>query len=231
MGIRRRIAAVVGAALLAGMLAPPTASASADLTVGMRIVIGRHSCTLGFFGTNARKDRLAVTAGHCSDQVADQPVLDARGTQIGAVIMWKSDVQDSDGKLNGSRGYTVFQVFRKFSVEPFFTDVSRSLSEGDYVTKYGQRTGKTNGRVTSVKFVRDRPDLGLIKSNIVQLPGDSGCPWYTSGPTIVGMGSSGDEESSGGDAGSQAQPIGSVIDMVRQNPTDWGDEFKVWTDS
>ncbi len=83
--------------------------------------------------------------------------------------------------------------------------------------------------MTGLKTVPNRPDLDLIDSNLVQLPGDSGCPWYTDGPVLVGMGSSGDQESDGGDAGSEAQPIQAVIDLIRSNPLVWGNDFKVWT--
>ena len=38
-----------------------------------------------------------------------------------------------------------------------------------------------------------------------------------------------DEEDDGGDAGSQAQPIQAVLDMIRTNAEVWGDDFKVWT--
>lgn len=120
-------------------------------------------------------------------------------------------------------------VYKRFKLQPFFVAIG-SAEKDDYVTKYGQRTGKTSGYVKSTKYVRGRPDLNLIRSSMVQLPGDSGCPWVTSGPTLVGMGSSGNQEDQGGEAGSQAQPINSVITMIRNNPTDWGTGFKVWTE-
>lgn len=72
-------------------------------------------------------------------------------------------------------------LYKTFSLEPYFTDTSRYLEEGDYVTKYGERSGKTSGRITEVRTVEGRPDLSLVHSNMVQLPGDSGCPWVTSG--------------------------------------------------
>ncbi len=132
--------------LMAGVflvVAPaPSASAGADLDVGMPIDIGSHRCSLGFFGFDSRGDRLAVTAGHCSDQIADQPVLADNGVQIGEVVAWQPDVKDGDGKLSGSRGYTVFLVYNNFSLDPFFTDVNTSLKDGDWVTKYGERPAK-----------------------------------------------------------------------------------------
>lgn len=228
--------AATGAAFAAGLLsavvlalAPPAAAAHVDLAVGMPIEIGRHSCSLGFFGFNARQDRLAVTAGHCSDSVPNQPVYADNGVQIGVVVAWKEDLENDAGKLVGARGYTIFSVYKRFSLEPFFSGVSPSVSQGDYVTKFGQRTGKTNGVIKGVRYDPKRPDLALLSSNMVQLPGDSGCPWYTSADALVGMGSSGDQEEEGGDAGSQAQPIEAVLNMIRTGAGVWGEDFQVWT--
>lgn len=223
------------AAMAAGFLgttalvvAPP-AYANVDLAVGMPITIGNHGCSIGFFGFDARQDRLAVTAGHCSDYEPNEPVYADNGVQIGDVVAWKQDAENASGKLIGARGYTVISLYSRFSLEPFFTGVDSSISDGDYVTKFGQRTGKTNGVIKNVEFNPTRPDLSLLSSNLVQLPGDSGCPWYTNGDALVGMASSGDEEQDGGDAGSQAQPIQAVLDMIRANADVWGDDFKVWT--
>jgi hypothetical protein len=224
-------AAAMGADFLCTMalvVAPP-AYANVDLAVGMPITIGNHGCSLGFFGFDARQDRLAVTAGHCSDYEPNEPVYADNGVQIGEVVAWKADAENASGKLIGARGYTVILLYSRFSLEPFFTGVRSSISDGDYVTKFGQRTGKTNGVIKDVEFDRSRPDLALLKSNLVQLPGDSGCPWYTNGDALVGLASSGDEEQDGGDAGSQAQPIQAVLDMIRANADVWGDDFKVWT--
>jgi hypothetical protein len=213
---------------MAWVVAPP-AYANVDLAVGMPINIGNHGCSLGFFGFDARQDRLAVTAGHCSDYEPNEPVYADNGVQIGEVVAWKEDSENASGKLNGARGYTVILIYPRFSLEPFFTGVRSAVSDGDPVTKFGQRTGKTNGVIKKVEFDRSRPDLALISSNIVQLPGDSGCPWYSNNDALVAMASSGDEEQDGGDAGSQAQPIQAVIDMIRANGGVWGDDFKVWT--
>lgn len=224
-------AAALGAGLasaLALVVASP-AAANVDLAVGMPIHIGNHRCSLGFFGFNARGDRLAVTAGHCSDYVPDEPVYADNGVQIGRVVAWKQDAEDSSGKLYGARGYTVFRLYKRFSLEPFFTGVSSSISDGDHVTKFGTRSGKTNGVIEKIQYDPTRPDLALMSSNMVQLPGDSGCPWYTSGTALVGMGSSSNQAWAGGDAGSQAQPIQAVIDLIRANGSVWTDDFTVWT--
>ncbi|OYN76548.1 hypothetical protein CG716_21930 [Mycolicibacterium sphagni] len=91
------------------------------------------------------------------------------------------------------------------------------------------RTGESTGTVIKVKSVRGPPDFALVWSDMTQLPGDSGGPWYTPGPTVVGMSSSTDDGNEpGGVQGSQAQPIDPVIDMIRANPTVWGNDFKVW---
>jgi hypothetical protein len=220
----------LGAGLLwiMALVVAPRAYANVDLAVGMPVNIGHHSCSLGFFGFDARDDRLAVTAGHCSDYVPNEPVYADNGVQIGEVVAWKEDLENASGKLIGGRGYTIILVYTRFSLEPFFTGVDSSIRDGEYVTKFGQRTGKTNGVVEDVRYDPKRPDLALLSSNLVQLPGDSGCPWYTNGDALVGIASSGDEQENGGDAGSQAQPIQAVLDMIRANAV-WGDNFKVWT--
>jgi hypothetical protein len=225
---------VAGAAVADGLLCAaavagaPLAHAGVDLAVGMPITIGGHGCSLGFFGVNARQDRLAVTAGHCSDAVPNEPVYADGGVQIGEVVAWKQDYEATSGKLTGARGYTVIVLYPRFSLEPFFTGVDSAINDGDHVTKFGQRTGKTSGVIRNVQFDPKRPDLALLASNLVQLPGDSGCPWYSNNDALVGVASSGDEEQDGGDAGSQAQPIQAVLTMIRANADVWGDDFKVW---
>jgi hypothetical protein len=222
-------ALAIGLLLLASAVAPP-AGAYVDLAAGMPITIGSHGCSLGFFGFNARGDRLAVTAGHCSDSAPNEPVHADSGVEIGRVVAWKRDAQDSSsGKLNGARGYTIIVLHKRFSLEPFFTGISTTISDGDYVTKFGQRSGKTNGVIKGVQYDPKHPDMALLTSNMVQLPGDSGCPWYNSSDKLVGIGSSSDQEWSGGDAGSQAQPIQALLDMIRDSAGVWGEDFKVWT--
>jgi hypothetical protein len=224
------VGAAAGAVLLyaAAVVGAPHAHASVDLAVGMPITIGSHGCSLGFFGVDARQDRLAVTAGHCSDSVPNEPVYADSGVQIGEVVAWKQDYEATSGKLTGARGYTVIVLYPRFSLEPFFTGVDSAINDGDHVTKFGQRTGKTSGVIRNVQFDPKRPDLALLASNLVQLPGDSGCPWYSNNDALVGVASSGDEEQDGGDAGSQAQPIQAVLTMIRANADIWGDDFKVW---
>lgn len=217
------------AAMAVAVLSPtPVAHASVDMAVGMPIWVGGHKCSLGFFGTDSSLDRLAITAGHCSESVNDA-VTNDQGDKLGEVVARMGDAANADGGLTGSRGYTVIYVYDDYSIEPFFADVG-SISTGDYVTKVGWRSGKTSGKITDIKNNASHPDLEVMWSDMVQLPGDSGSAWYTSGPTLVGMGSSGDQEQRGGGAGSQAQPIASVIDLIRKNAGKWGSGFRVWTE-
>jgi hypothetical protein len=113
---RPRVAALAAGLLctLALVVAPP-AAASVDLAAGMPINFGNHGCSLGFFGFNARQDRLAVTAGHCSDSVPNEPVYADNGVKIGEVVAWKEDLQSASGKLIGARGYTIIFIYRRFS--------------------------------------------------------------------------------------------------------------------
>ena len=223
----KRAIAVVVAALLCLTLPAPPANAAGRLVVGMPILIGgKGSCSLGFFGLNARGDRMAVTAGHCSRAVGEV-VHASGGIPIGLVVSRLRDAQDSEGRLTGSRGYTLIGLYRRFGLQPYFAGTGK-VTEGDFITKYGDRSGKTSGVVTAVRSVADRPDLGLIASDIVHLPGDSGSPWVRRGLTLIGMGSSGNMEKSGGTAGSQGQPISSVINMIRDGAGVWGSRFNVW---
>jgi hypothetical protein len=228
--VRAAAAAAVATSITALITAPPV-TARVNLAVGMPIQIGQHRCSLGFFGHNGRADALAVTAGHCSDTV-DQHVQTESGVTIGAVVSRQDDAEDARGGLSGSRGYTLVAINPRLSVEPFFAATSSSVAPGTPVTKYGERTGKTSGHITDiVDSAENRPDLTLLESDMVQIAGDSGCPWYTSGssgPVLIGLASSGNQARLGGSAGSQAQPITAVIDMIRTDPSVWRDNFTVW---
>ena len=222
--IRQVLACLLAVVAFAATAPIPIASA-ANLAVGMRIEIGDGVCSLGFFGFSAAHDRLAVTSGHCSDRPGQR--VYAHGAEIGYVI---SRMQDGDGGTNIShddpRGFTLIALSDRFSLEPFFTGVGE-VQVGDRVAKYGQRTGRTDGRVVDVLDDPDRPGHGLISSDVVVISGDSGSPWYTVGPTLVGMTSSTNQHRVGGATGaSAAQPIWDVIQLIRSSK--WGAQFKVW---
>ncbi len=223
------IAVTILAAVPLMLLRPAEArAATGTLTVGMKVIIGQHSCSLGFFGFNDREDRLAVTSGHCADD-ADQKVYAKNGVQIGTVVSHLDDSDDPTTPIVRSRGYTVIRLFDDFSLDVFFTAIGTART-GDGVAKYGSRTGKTYGRITHTHYDKDRPDLSTLVGNVIILSGDSGSPWYSHGPTLIGMSASGSYEDGDGadDGDSQAQPIRSVVTLIRENASIWGQGFKVW---
>ncbi|ORV77681.1 Trypsin [Mycobacteroides abscessus subsp. abscessus] len=224
MGEKRCIAGLsillVGAAAVMGVPAA-VARATVNMAPGMAIVIADHECSLGFFASNASNDNLAVTAGHCADR-PDQIVRTEDGIRIGTVVLWKPDQTLPNGKIDdlSERGFTVIDLDDARSVNPFFATVG-TVSEGDAVTLAGTTSGIARGRVTSA-------GASLLAADIKQQPGDSGGPWYTSGPTLVGIASSGDKLASGRyDA--QAQPIRDIVHHIRNSGSKWGRGFKVWS--
>jgi hypothetical protein len=89
------------------LIAPTAAQAAGGtLAVGMKLTFPYHDCSLGFFATDSTGDQLAITAGHCAKGLHEK-VFNTWGQQIGEVVAWQPDAEDSNGKLNGSRGFTV----------------------------------------------------------------------------------------------------------------------------
>ncbi|MGH3559037.1 MAG: hypothetical protein ACRDTK_16360, partial [Mycobacterium sp.] len=154
-------------------IAPAVAHADGGtLTVGMKLTFDNHDCSLGFFATDSVGDQLAVTAGHCATGLHEK-VYSTFGQQIGEVVAWQPDAEDGDGDLTGSRGFTVVYTYKTFGIQAFFTGVGTAKT-GDRVRLYGERTSGTNGTITNVSYTAGRPDLDLLTSDVVQLPGDSG---------------------------------------------------------
>ncbi|MGH3969515.1 MAG: hypothetical protein ACRDTV_15715 [Mycobacterium sp.] len=215
-------------AVATATISPPVAHADGLLTVGMTLTLANHDCSLGFFATDSVGDQLAVTAGHCATGLHDL-VYNSFGDQIGEVVAWQPDVEDANGDLIGSRGFTVIYTYKSFAFEAFFTRLG-AAQVGDRIRLYGERTKGTNGTITNVSLTPGRPDLDLLTADIVQLPGDSGGPWYLDGPTLVGLASSGNEESGGGSQGAQAQPLDSVVQEIKAVAR-YGDGFSVYIQS
>jgi hypothetical protein len=208
-------------------IAPTAAHAARGLmTVGMKLIFKHHDCSLGFFATDSVGDQLAITAGHCAEGLHEK-VYSTFGQQIGEVVAWRPDAEDSHGMLTGSRGFTVVYTYKKFAIEAFFTGVGIAKI-GDHVRLYGERTTGTNGTITNVSYVPGRPDLDLLTSDVVQLPGDSGGPLYTQGPTLVGIASSVNEGAAGGARLAEAQPIGSLEQEIKAVAR-YGQGFSVYT--
>lgn len=219
--ITKLLATLVTAIALATP-APAPAHANGLLTVGMKLRFASHDCSLGFFATDSVGDQLAVTAGHCAQGLHER-VYNAWGQQIGEVVAWQPDVQDGNGKLTGSRGFTVVYTYKSFGIEAFFTRVGTARI-GDRVRLYGQRSAGTNGTVTSVSNTPGRPDLDVLTSDVVQLPGDSGGPLYTQGPTLVGIASSVND----GTRAAEAQPIDSLEQEIKSGGGRYGRGFSVY---
>jgi hypothetical protein len=211
--VKKLLAALITPVAVAA-IAPPAAHAYGGLlAVGMKLTFDNHDCSLGFFATDSVGDQLAITAGHCA-QGLHEKVYNAFGQQIGEVVAWQPDNEDGDGNLIGARGFTIVYTYKTFGIEAFFTGVGNA-KVGDRVRLYGERTAGTDGTITHVSLTTGRPDLDLLTADIVQLPGDSGGPWYSQGPTLVGIASSSNEENGGGSQGAQAQPIGSLEQEIK----------------
>jgi hypothetical protein len=208
----------------------PIAIAHADgmLAVGSKITIGgRHDCSIGFFATDSTGDQLAVTAGHCADGLNER-VTNAWGQQIGEVVAWQPDHENAKGLLDGARGVTVIYTYKSFGYQAFFTGTG-TPRVGEGVRKFGETTSGTNGTITQVWSNPNYPTLNLIESDLQQRPGDSGCPWYTSGsPVLLGLDSSGDEQN--GKPGAYAQPLSSITWQMTNVPR-YGRGFSVYVQS
>lgn len=226
--MRRLITAVVFTqlAVLAMVLVPSVArAATGKLVVGMSINIGGSRCSLGFFGTNDDGDRLAVTAGHCATDV-DQVVTADNGVILGSVVGWRKDgTGGASIAMNEQRGYTIIKILNTYSIEAFFKGIDSTVEVGEAVWKFGQRTDRTQGTITKIRTYDDGDPM-LLESDVVVLAGDSGGPWVNSSQELVGLSSSGNQEDSGGAAGSQGQPISDVLRQVKKNK--WGAGFKVY---
>ncbi len=211
------------AAFALATVVPAAAHADGLLTVGMKLTFKHHDCSLGFFATDSVGDQLAITAGHCAEGLHEK-VYNAWGQQIGEVVAWQPDAEDRDGKLTGSRGFTVVYTYKTFAIEAFFRGLG-TAKIGDRVRVYGQRTTGSNGTITDVSYTGGRPDLDVLTSDVLLVPGDSGGPLYSQGPTLVGIGSSFQQ----GARVAYAQPLGSLEQEIRAGGGRYGRGFSVYT--
>jgi hypothetical protein len=123
----------------------------------------------------------------------------------------------------------VIYTYKTFAIEAFFTGVG-TAKVGDGVRLYGARSTGTNGTITDVSYTAGHPDLDLLTSDVVQLPGDSGAPLYSLGrPTLFGIASSVNNASGGGARLAQAQPIGSLEQEIKAGAGRYGRGFSVYT--
>lgn len=220
-------------ALLAAVLVVLPARASGLLTVGMGIDIGDGTCSLGFFGSNSQGDRLAVTAGHCAN-AAGEDVYNTSGDHIGQVASWLDDGGSGHSISNDDpRGFTIILIDDQWSIEPFFAD-AEDPDVGDPISKFGERTGKTNGTVTTLVNQNDPPAYRIMEATMVVLGGDSGSPWYYSNsrgdPVLAGMSSSSDFERDTATASSQAQTINGLYKLISNSGSRWTNGFTIWVE-
>lgn len=219
----RRILVCAVSALLCVVGAPmPTATATVGLVPGMKIFIGNGSCSLGFLATNNDHARLAVTAGHCADDI-DQQVSSDSGVRIGEVVYHMPD----DMK-NGAYGATVIHLYKNTYTSDAYFAVFGNPSVGDYVKKYGARTAKTEGKITSIETDTDNPRYSEMESTLVDLPGDSGSAWVgnsTEGPKLVGLNIGYTTRRDGGYGFAIGFPIRSLIALVKIRSKNWGQGF------
>jgi hypothetical protein len=219
--IKKSLTVLIAATAVA-IMAPAVAHAQGVLTAGMKLTINSRACSLGFFATDSVGDQLAITAGHCAHGLHER-VYNKFGEQIGEVVAWQPDVEDNNGKLTGSRGFTVIYTYKTYAIEAFFAGVG-TAKIGDRVRLYGQRTSGTNGTITKVSVGAGRPDLDLLTSDVEQLPGDSGGPLYMPGPILIGIASSLVDQT----REAQAQPLDSVEQEIKTGGGRYGQGFSVY---
>ncbi|MGW9266600.1 hypothetical protein [Gordonia terrae] len=226
------LAVALGTATPATAVTPRYAD---TLTAGQGILIGDGLCSIGFFGTNADGDRLAVTAGHCADGVGDE-VTTTDGEPIGEVVEWKDDGGTPDGSITlaDPRGYTVIAIEDDWDVDPVFVTAA-DPEVGEQVAKTGERTGTTVGTVTGLLHQDAAPEHRLVNAELVVLGGDSGSPWYQETRAgryvLVGISSSGNFGTQNPDqAISTAQTIEGLYEQIAGSGTAWTDGFEIWFD-
>lgn len=219
-----RAVVVLGVMMLVGLTAPPVVHASVGLTVGSELRMGSGgSCSLGFFASNTAGDRLAVTAGHCAED-AGEKIYSSDGTLIGQVGYWLSD--DSQNDLYG---VTVIHLNNNAYINDGYFTKFGNPSVGDYVKKYGMRTDKTEGKITSISINPDRTRNAVMQSTLVGLPGDSGSAWVGTGddggPMLLGLNIGHTTRKDGGYGYAYGFPIRQIVKLVQQNSKIWGPGF------
>jgi len=197
-----------------GQEATETSTVRVGLRPGSALDIGNYECSMGFLATNDAGERLAVTAGHCAQNVGQQ-VHSHDGTLIGEVVQHIPDDFDHE-----SFGVTVIRLSANtYTADAYFTSFGNP-EVGDGVTKYGVRTDKTDGKVTTVDISPERPGHSLMESTLVGLPGDSGAAWFSDagkGPKLLGLNIGYTKRADGGYGFAFGIPIDSLIALIKQN--------------
>jgi V8-like Glu-specific endopeptidase len=204
MNARATFAALALGAGLA-LVGAPTASASAMITPGDTITLDNsRACTVGFIASNARKDRLAVTAGHCSKHSGE--VVTAGGHRIGKVVAHASDPASARGPF----GVTLIKLDEGVHTNARFTKVG-SAKVGDTVGQSGQF-----GTVTS-------SNSQVFRATTPGEPGNSGGPVVnTRTGTLYGLLIGGSPT-----RGTYSVPVRTLVSHVQSMFPKWGAGFRV----
>ncbi len=218
-----RFTAIATAAVLLVGVSPAQAHCQVGLVPGSKLYFdGGGSCSLGFFATNGAGDRLAVTAGHCSDDV-DQEVTTADGDPVGRVVYRAGD--DMERELYG---VTVIELDSSAYIADAYFRQSDDPVVGDVVEKFGARTDATSGKVVSVRINAEYPSKSQMESTLVGLPGDSGSAWVrggSRGPILLGLNVGHTNRADGGYGLAIGFPINSLVALVRKTSPLWGPGF------
>lgn len=165
-----------------------------------------------------------MTEGHCAVDI-NQAAYSNNGVKIGTVVSHMPE-RDSLQPVR-SRGHTLIRLDDDFDLEVYFAGVG-AVKKGDSVTKFGEQSAETTGRIADVYNNGSYAEQTIIGS-VVTVPGDSGSPWYTARPTLVAISASSSDTNDGGDdRRSQAQPAGALVNLIRQMAGPWGADFRVW---
>jgi hypothetical protein len=99
---------------------------------------------------------------------------------------------------------------------------------GDYVTKYGARTDKTDGTIVDVVIDPNFPELSRLSATLVGLPGDSGAAWVGNsdyGPKLLGINVGYTAGANGGYGEAVGFPINELIALLKENAPTLGRGF------
>ena len=126
-------------------------------------------------------------------------------------------------------GITLIKLSKNtYTADAYFTTFGNP-SVGDYVKKYGERTAKTEGKITKISVDPDSARHARMESTLVNLPGDSGSAWVGTGddggPMLLGLNIGFTKRADGGYGFAVGYPIRQLVELVRNGSEKWGPGF------